>query len=93
MKMISVYTAAGLLEADMVKASLEAQGFDVVLTQESLGRTMGFSAGRLGKVDILVPESQVEEVRAFLKAVEDGEFDDIDYQDSMDEHNPEDNEL
>lgn len=87
-----VYTAAGLLEADMVKASLEAQGFTVTLSQESLGRTMGLAAGRLGKVEVMVPESEVEAVNAFLTEIEDGEYDDYNYQDYHDDRSPSDSD-
>lgn len=77
MKIVSIYSAAGLLEADMLKAFLESQGLTVFLSQESVGRTLGLSAGTLGKVDVLVPEEQVAEAKDLLTAIEDGDFDDF----------------
>ena len=79
MKLVSIYSAAGLLEADMLKAFLEAQGFRVFLSQESVGRTLGLSAGTLGKVDVMVPEEQVPEAKVILTAMTEGDFDDIEY--------------
>jgi len=74
MNLIKVYSSAGQLEAEMIKAFLEAQGINVILNQESLGRTMGLSAGPLGEVQILVAESQVAEARELLIAMANGEF-------------------
>ena len=79
MKLVSIYSAAGLLEADMLKAFLEAQGVKVFLSQESIGRTLGLSAGTLGKVDVMVPEEQVSEANALLTAIAEGDFYDIEY--------------
>lgn len=75
MELISVYTSAGQLEAEMIKAFLEAKGIEVVLNQESIGRTFGLSAGRLGEVDVLVPESQASQAKDYLRAMINGEYD------------------
>ena len=85
MKLISVYTAAGLLEADMIKALLEAQGFTVVLSQESLGRTMGLAAGRLGIVEVLVPVEQSDEVNSYLTEIDEGEYSDFNFENEPDD--------
>lgn len=84
MKLISVYSAAGLLEADMLKAFLEAQGLTVVLSQESVGRTLGLSAGSLGMVDILVSEEQVAQARQLIDEIADGDFEGTEYADYPD---------
>lgn len=85
MRLISVFTAAGLLEADMLKAFLEAQGLQVVLNQESVGRTLGLSAGMLGKVEILVPEAQVADAKRLIDEIEDGAFYNTEYFDDPDD--------
>jgi hypothetical protein len=85
MKLIQVYSTEGQLEAEMIKGFLEAQGMNVVLNQESIGRTYGLTAGRLGQVKIFVPESQVEEAISILEAMERGEYEDIDLTDSQEE--------
>jgi hypothetical protein len=84
MKLIKVYSTEGQLEAEMIKAFLEAQGLQVILSQESIGRTLGLSAGRLGQVYILVPESQVEEAVGFLEAMERGDYVEPDLPDQID---------
>lgn len=85
MKLIPVYSTEGQLEAEMIKGFLEAQGMNVVLNQESIGRTYGLTAGRLGQVKIFVPESQVEEAISILEAMERGEYEDIDLTDFQEE--------
>lgn len=85
MNLIQVYSTEGQLEAEMIKGFLEAQGINVVLSQESIGRTYGLTAGRLGQVKILVPESQAEEAVSILEAMERGEYEDIDLSDSSED--------
>jgi len=85
MKLIQVYSTEGQLEAEMIKGFLEAQGLNVTLSQESIGRTLGLSAGRLGQVKILVPESQVTSAVELLQAMERGDFEDEDFSDFIDE--------
>lgn len=85
MKLISIYKTSGNLEAEMVKGFLEAQGIQVILNQESVARTIGLSVGRLGKVDVLVPENQVGEATELLKAMEAGEFEASSFDESVEE--------
>ncbi|MGC9385145.1 MAG: putative signal transducing protein [Kosmotogaceae bacterium] len=84
MKLIQVYSTEGQLEAEMIKGFLEAQGLNVTLSQESIGRTLGLSAGRLGQVKVLVPESQVTSAVELLEAMERGDFEDEDSSDFID---------
>jgi hypothetical protein len=81
MELISVYKTYGNLEAEMVKGFLEAQGIPVVLSQESVARTIGLSVGRLGRVEVLVPENQAAAARDLLNAMESGEFENLDFDD------------
>jgi len=76
MNLINIYTAAGQLEAEMVKAFLKSKDIQVILNQESIGRTLGLSAGYLGEVDVLVPESQVIQASEFIALMESGEYSD-----------------
>ncbi len=76
MKLTQVYSTEGQLEAEMVKGFLEAQGLNVSLSQESVGRTLGLFAGRLGQVKVFVPESQVTAAVELLEAMERGDFED-----------------
>lgn len=85
MKLINIYSAAGQLEADMLKGFLEAQGLDVFLSQESVGKTLGLSAGSLGIVNVMVPESQANEAKSLLADIAAGEFDNTEnFEDSED---------
>ncbi|MEA3328063.1 MAG: DUF2007 domain-containing protein [Chloroflexota bacterium] len=77
MKLIKVYTASGQLEAEMIKTFLESQDLQVILNQESIGRTLGLSAGYLGEVDVLVPESHASKASELIIAMENGEYSDI----------------
>ncbi len=92
MKLIKVYTAAGDLDAEMVKGFLEAQGLDVTLSQESVARTLGLTAGKLGEVKVLVPESQVAEAQDFLAAMQAGEYENTEYPDESTDNEDEENE-
>jgi hypothetical protein len=87
MNLINIYSAAGKLEAEILKGFLEAQGLMVVLSQESLGRTMGLSVGGLGKVHVLVPDSQVEEAKLLLAAIANGEYNQTNGDDHQDKSN------
>jgi hypothetical protein len=93
MKLVNIYSAAGLLEADMLKAFLEAQGIDVYLSQESVGRTLGLSAGMLGRVVVMVPEPQAEDAKTLLTEISEGEFDDYEYPEDMDQSNSADSDI
>ena len=79
MDLIKVYTAAGELDAEMVKGFLEAQGIKVLLVQESIGRTYGLTVGMLGEVQLLVPNDQAEEARNIIEEMEDGNFEGTEY--------------
>ena len=84
MNLIEVYATEGQLKAEMIKGFLEAQGLEVILSQESIGRTYGLTAGRLGQVKILVPESQAEEATTILRAMERGDYEETDSSDLTD---------
>ena len=74
MKLINVCITSGQLEGEMIKAFLETQGIAVELSQESVARTLGLSAGKLGEVHVLVPEDQVQSALATLRSMEAGEY-------------------
>lgn len=91
MNLMKIYTAAGDLEAEMIKGFLQAQGLDVTISQESVARTLGLTAGKLGEVQVLVPESQVVEAQNLLAAMRGGEFEDTEFADLGESHDSEDN--
>jgi Putative prokaryotic signal transducing protein len=67
-------TAAGDLQAEILKGLLEAQGIPVVLSQEGAGQTFGLTVGRMGEVDILVPTHLVPQAQQVLDDYEQGKF-------------------
>ncbi len=67
-------TAAGDLQAEILKGLLEAQGIPVVLSQEGAGQTFGLTVGRLGEVDILVPAHLAQQANQVLDDYEAGKF-------------------
>ncbi len=84
MKLVNVYTTTGQLEGEMIKAFLQAQGIQAEISQESVAKTIGLSAGKLGEVQILVPEAQADEAISCLKRMEAGEFENSDLDDLSD---------
>ncbi|HNT23192.1 MAG TPA: DUF2007 domain-containing protein [Anaerolineales bacterium] len=58
----------GLLQAEILRGMLEAQGIQVVLSQEGLGQVLQVTLGTLGAVEILVPAGMAEQARQILEA-------------------------
>lgn len=71
-----VYTAAGRIEANIVKGMLEAAGIPVELSQESAGTVYGFTVGTMGLVEILVPEQRADEAKTLIEAMQRGDLED-----------------
>ncbi len=63
--------------AETIRAFLESQGINAILDQDAAGSIYGFTVGKIGEVYILVHESQIEEARELLKAMEAGEFEGV----------------
>ncbi len=65
-ELVSVGTADGQVEAEIIKGLLTANGVDVWLSQESAGTAIGLTVGSLGEVEIMVRAEQAEDARALL---------------------------
>lgn len=74
-----IYKTHDRLMGETIAAFLEAQGIKAIVDQDAAGSIYGFTIGRIGEVNILVPESQVEEAIQLIKAMEAGEFENTDY--------------
>lgn len=72
--MQTVCKAHGRLMAETIRAFLESQGINAILDQDALGQIYGLTIGDLGEVKIMVPQSQLEEAKSLLDAMEAGEF-------------------
>ena len=69
-----VYTASGEVDAQQVRAFLEANDIPCSFHGESLRKTHGFTVDGLGQVEIHVPEAYVERARELLAAADEGDF-------------------
>jgi hypothetical protein len=69
--LVTVYTAYGQLQAQVIKTKLESAGIPALLDYESAGVVLGITVDGLGEVRVMVPEGLAEEASALL--VEEGE--------------------
>lgn len=86
-----VYNVQGRLMGETIRAFLEAQGINAIIEQDALGPIYGLTTGDLGEVRILVPQSQLEEAKTLLEAMEAGEFEGTDTIDPETPNETEDN--
>lgn len=70
----SVFVASGLDQANQIVAFLDAAGIASALRGESTTKTHGFTVDGLGKLEVLVRESDEEQARALLTSADAGEF-------------------
>lgn len=71
---VTVYGAHGRLDAETIKAFLEAQGIPVYIDQDTLGLIYSFTVGDLGSVGIQVRPEDADKAKALLAAMDDGFF-------------------
>jgi hypothetical protein len=69
-----VFVANGEIQAQQVRAFLEAVGIASRLRGESLRKTHGLTLDGLGMVEIFVAEADEDQARALLASAEAGEF-------------------
>jgi hypothetical protein len=70
---------AGEIQAEILRGMLEAQGIKVFISQEGAGRAYGLGVGRLGRVQILVPEEDLERSKALLDEYYTGQLENQDF--------------
>lgn len=73
---VTVYSAHGRLDAETIKAFLEAQGIPVYIDQDTLGLIYSFTVGDLGSVGIQVRPEDAEKAKTLLTAMDEGDFSD-----------------
>ncbi|MFQ5921275.1 MAG: putative signal transducing protein [Anaerolineales bacterium] len=66
-EVVSVGTADGQVEAEIIKGLLNANGVEVWLSQESAGPAIGLGIGPMAEVEIMVRVEQAEQARALLE--------------------------
>jgi len=64
---VTVYVAASLPEAYVIKGKLETEGIPVLLRYESGSTVFGLVGGALGSVEVQVPEPLAERARRLLE--------------------------
>jgi len=69
-----VFVASGEMEAQQVRAFLEAAGVSTIERGEALRNTHGLTLDGLGAVEIFVPAENADEARELLSSVEAGRF-------------------
>jgi hypothetical protein len=69
-----VYVASGEMQAQQVRAFLEAAGIETIERGEALRNTHGLTIDGIGAVEILVAEEDASRARALLDAAEAGTF-------------------
>jgi Putative prokaryotic signal transducing protein len=79
-KLVTVYTALGRMEAEIVRGRLEAEQIPSMLAYESVGQVFGLTMDGLGQVQVMVPEQYAELAR---KVVGEPPADDSDPQGSQ----------
>jgi hypothetical protein len=63
---IQVGDVSDPFEAEMLRGLLEAQGIQVIITQEGAGKAIGLTGGRLGSAEVYVAPHQADEARKLL---------------------------
>ena len=69
-----VFVANGEIQAQQVRAFLDAAGIATVERGETLRNTHGFTIDGLGAVEILVADADASQARALLESAEAGTF-------------------
>ena len=71
MELVNVHTAAGELDAELVKSLLDSEGIPAMISAESYGRLLGglWGSSAFGQVKVLVRPEDAERARAILADV------------------------
>jgi hypothetical protein len=69
-----VFVANGEMQAQQIRAFLEASDIGTTVRGESLRNTHGLTLDGLGRVEILVAEVDAERARALIAAADAGQF-------------------
>lgn len=64
--LVTVYTAQGLLQAEVIKGKLESAGIPVLLAYESVGPIYGLTVDGLGQVRVQVPARYADDAQVVL---------------------------
>ena len=80
---------SGSAVAEMLKGLLEAQGLEVLLSQEGIGGwAIPVVVGPLGEIQVLVKEDQFEQAQQVMVNYHAGLFENVDYSTDSEEDQP-----
>ena len=79
---------AGSFQADILKGLLEAQEIPVMVSKPGAGSAIGITMGVLGRVQILVPRTDLERAKQVVSDYYSGEYEDQELIDLKDEPVP-----
>jgi len=65
--LITVYVSQGPLGAEVARSKLEAEGLQVLLRYEAVGRALGLTIDGLGRVQVCVHREDAALARAILE--------------------------
>jgi hypothetical protein len=68
----------GELQAEIIRGLLESEGIEVYLNQEGASRAYAVNVGPLGKVQVLVPSSQIQIAQQILQDYHAGKYESSD---------------
>jgi len=69
-----VFVANGQLQAELVRSCLQGSGIGCILRGEALSKTHGLTLDGLGRVEVLVAQSDEDRARALVALAENGEL-------------------
>ena len=64
------------VQAELLRGLLEAQGIDVLLSQEGAAKAIGINIGAMGDTQLLVRSEDENEARELMRQYEAGELED-----------------
>ena len=72
--LVVVYRAKGLVDGEIIRGFLEAQGIPANVSQEAAGKIYGLTIGHLGVAEVLVRAQDEQRALELLREMEAGEF-------------------
>ena len=66
-RLVTVYTAIGQPEAEIIRGRLENGGIPAILRYESFGNVYGITVDGLGQVEIQVPDDYAHDAKQILE--------------------------
>ena len=72
-KLVTVYTALGRMEAEIVRGRLEVEHIPAILAYESVGQVFGLTMDGLGQVQVKVPEQFAAAARQLVSDLPEGD--------------------